>query len=284
MDKLKNIINDKQKFMFKFRKNKKDFIFWGVAIFITLVIFLFIFNKEIGVLQTLSSIAKTLSFVIILLKVINYQNCSGLSINSLLCYFIAFACRKFVVSFWAVRLRTLNIDYINSTFNSISEFASFLIVIFLIYAIYFKYPETSDTNMDNKLPFYYLCIPAFILSIPFKPYVFRNWFADLIWIYSIFLESISIYPQINLFSLKKRQIEYFTTHFLVLQSLSSIFGIFFWFKSYYKYNDRYSLLLGGFSGHFIMISEIIKIAIMNYYFYLYFKGLESIKKNKKYDI
>jgi hypothetical protein len=284
MENLKNMIKDKNTFMFEFRKNKKDFIFWGLAIFITLTIFIFIFNKEIGVLQTLSSIIKTLSFIIILLKVINYQNCSGLSLNSLICYIIAFGCRKFVSSFWAVRLRGLEIDYINSTFNSISEFASLLICIALVYTIYFKYPDTSDINIDNQLPFYYLCIPAFILSIPFKPYVFRNWFADLIWIYSFFLESISLYPQINLFSVKKRQIENFTSHFLALQGLSSIFGIIFWFKSFYKYNDRRSLLLGELSGYFLMLSEIIKLFIMSYYFYLYFKRLESIRNNKKYDI
>lgn len=284
MEKIKNMTNDKQLFMYEFRKRKKDFIFWGVALIITLIIFLFVCSKEISVLQTLSSITKTLSFIIILIKVVNYQNCSGLSVNSLICYFITFTCRKFVVTFWAVRLRGLKINYINSTFNSISEFMSYFICIYLIYTIYYKYPETSDNKLDNRLPFYYLCIPAFICSIPFKPYVFRNWFADLIWIYSIFLESISIYPQICLFSTKKRQIEYFTSHFLALQGLSTVMGIIFWFKTYYKYNDRYSLLLGEYSGYFIMVSEIIKLFILSYFFYLYFKSVTSTKMHKKFDI
>lgn len=285
MEKLRDMANDKQLFMYEFRKRRKDFTFWFIIVVITLIIFLFICSKEISVLQTLSSITKTFSFVIILIKVINYQNCSGLSINSLICYLIALAWRKFVVTFWAVRLKSLqNIDYINTTFSSICEFGSFLICIFLVYAIYFKYPETSDNKLDNKLPFYYLCIPAFIVSIPFKPWIFRNWFADLLWIYSIFLESISVYPQICLFSVKKKQIETFTSHFLALQGLSSIFSIFFWLKSFYLYNDGASLLLGEYSGYFIMISEIIKLIIMGYYFYLYFESLENTKAHKKYDI
>ena len=203
MEKLKNISNDPQMFMYEFKKRKKDFIFWGIASILVLIIFLFVCTKEIYVLQTLSSIIKTLSFIIVLLKVFNYQNCSGLSLNSLICFFISLLCRNFVITFFSVRLRDFKVDIINSIFNHISEYMSFFIIIILLYAIIFKYNETSDILLDNKLPFYYLCIPTFLCSIPFKPYVFRNWFVDLIWIYSIILESISIYPQINLFARKK---------------------------------------------------------------------------------
>lgn len=284
MEKIKNISNDPQMLMFEVKKRKKDFIFWGVATLLVLTIFIFACTKEIYVLQTLSSIIKTLSFIIVLLKVINYQNCSGLSLNSLICFFISLFCRNFVITFFSVRLRAFKVDIINSTFNHISEYLSFFIVIFLLYLIIFKYNETSDIILDRRLPFYYLCIPAFLISIPFKPYVFRNWFVDLIWIYSIFLESISIYPQINLFSSKKGHIEYFTSNYLALQGISTIFGLIYWFKSYFIFNDRRSLLLGEYSGYLIMICEIIKIFILCYYLYLYFKSIINTRNHKKYDL
>ena len=284
MEKLKIISNDPQLFMYEVKKRKKDFIFWGVATILVLIIFIFVCTKEIYVLQTLSSIIKTLSFIIVLLKVFNYQNCSGLSFNSLICFFISLLCHNFVITFFSVRLRTFKVDIINSTFNHISEYISFFIVIILLYLIIFKYNETSDILLDNKLPFYYLCIPAFLLSIPFKPYVFRNWFVDLIWIYSIILESISIYPQINLFARKKGHIESFTSHYLALQGISTIFGLIYWFKSYFIFNDRRSLLLGEYSGYLIMVSEIAKIIILFNYFYLYFKSIINTRKHKKYDL
>ena len=284
MEKIKNMTNDRQMLMYEVRKRKKDLIFWTFAVIIVLTIFIFICEKEIFVLQTLSSFMKTLSFIIILLKVINYQNCSGISVNSLICYFVTFFCRNFVVVFFSIRLRDFDADYINSIFDTFSEFVSFFIICYLMYAIYFKYPETSDINIDNKIPFYYLCIGTFIFAIPFKPWVFRYWFIDLIWIYSIFLESISIYPQIILFSTKKGHIESFTSHYLALQGISSIFGFFYWFNNYIEFNDRSSLLLGEYSGYLIMASEIIKLIIMSYYFYLYFKSLISTRNHKKYDI
>ena len=284
MEKIKDMKNDPKIFMYELRKRKKDFMFWFLATLIVLTIFIFLCAKEVSALQTLSSIVKTFSFLVILVKVVNYQSCSGISKNSLICFFIALLCRIFVFTFFPIRLRDYSVSELNSIFDKIAEYITFFIISFLLYAIHFKYQETSDINSDNKMPFYYLCIPAFIVAIPFKPWVFRNWFIDLIWIYSIFLESVSIYPQITLFSAKKWHIEKFTSHFLILQGISSIFGLFYWIKSYFLFNDRISLLLGEYSGYLITIAEIVKLIIVANYLYLYLKSLFNTKNHKKYDI
>ena len=284
MEKIKKMTNDPQLLKYEVRKRKKDLIFWGISIIIVLAIFLFICSKEIYVLQTLSSIIKTLSFLIVLVKVFNFESCSGVSVNSLICFFLSFFCRNFVVIFFNIRLRNFKIDVINSTFNTISEFISFSIICILLYVVYFKYPVTSDITLDNKMPFYYLVIPTFLLAIPFKPWIYRYWFIDLIWIFSIFLESISIYPQIILFTTKKGHIEHFTSHFLSLQAISSIFELIYWIKTYIRYNDKKSLLLGEYSGYLIMISEVAKLIILAYYLILYSKSLINTRNHKKYDI
>jgi len=276
--------NDPQLLKYEVRKRKKDLIFWGISIIIVLAIFLFICSKEVYVLQTLSSIIKTLSFIIVLIKVLNFESCSGVSVNSLICFFLSFFCRNFVVIFFNIRLRNFKIDVINSTFNTISEFVSFFIICILLYVVYFKYPVTSDITLDNKMPFYYLVMPAFLLAIPFKPWIYRYWFIDLIWIFSIFLESISIYPQIILFTTKKGHIEHFTSHFLSLQAISSIFELIYWIKTYLRFNDKKSLLLGEYSGYLIMISEVVKLVILAYYLLLYSKSLINTRNHKKYDI
>ena len=70
MEKIKKMTNDPQLLKYEVRKRKKDLIFWGISIIIVLAIFLFICSKEVYVLQTLSSIIKTLSFIIVLIKVL----------------------------------------------------------------------------------------------------------------------------------------------------------------------------------------------------------------------
>ena len=284
MNKTKNYSNDPKILMFELRKRKKDVIFWGIAIFIILILVIFMSFKDISVLLALSGILKTLSFIIILVKVINYQNCSGLSVSSLTCFLIAFLCRKFVVIFFEFRLRNFRVNVVNSRFNNIAEFASLFLCAALVYIIYYKYPETSDVRLDNKIRFYYICIPVFIVAIPFKPYIYRNWFADLLWIYSMFLESVALYPQIRLFSVKKGLIENFTSQYLILHIISTLYGICFWYQRFYKFNDRDSLLLGGYSGYLIMVSEIIKLVSMGYYVYLFCISFLKTYTQKKYDL
>lgn len=256
-------IPNKQQIMFEIRKRKKDVIFWTVSLAIILIILIFICEKENSLYFVLSSMAQTLSFVIIMLRVTQYQSCSGISINYLICFIIMILSRLITNIFSSYDIQ---IDIVNSIFLYLSQFISLLICFYLLYLIYLVYPETSDKMLDNKIPFYYLLIPSLILAILFKPYIFRNWFFDLMFIYSIILESVAIYPQIILFSIKKGEIETYTSNFIAFQGLSTIFVLIFWYKNYFSLNDNDSLLLGGYSGYVVIGSEILQLIIMGYYF------------------
>ena len=277
MEKMPN----KQQIMFEIRKRKKDVIFWAVSLAIILIILIFICEKENSLYFVLSSMAQTLSFIIIMLRVTQYQSCSGISINYLICFIIMILSRLITNIFSSYDIR---IDLVNSIFLYLSQFTSLLICFYLLYLICCVYPETSDKMIDNKIPFYFLLIPTFFLAILFKPYIFRNWFFDLMFIYSILLESVAIYPQIILFTIKKGEIETYTSNFIAFQGLSTIFVLIFWYKNYFSLNDNDSLLLGGYSGYVVIGSEILQLLILAYYFYLYFKSIMKRKKRKKYDI
>ena len=274
-------IPNKQKIIYEMRKRKNDLIFWAVSLTIVLMFLIFICDKENSLYFVLSSMAQTLSLVIIMLRVTQYQSCSGISINYLICFIIVLITRLITNIFSSYDIQ---IGLINSIFLYISQILSLLICLYLLYLIFFEYPETSDKMIDNKMPFYYLIIPTFFVAILFKPYIFRNWFFDLMFIYSIILESVAIYPQIILFSTKKGEIETYTSNFIAFQGLSTIFVLIFWFKNYLSLEDNDSLLLGRFSGYVVIFSEILQLIIIGYYFYLYFKSIMKRSKRKKYDI
>ena len=274
-------ISNKQKLMYELRKRRKDVFFWAISLTIVLILLIFICTKENSLYFVLSSMAQTLSFIIIVLRVTQYQSCSGISINYLICFIIMISCRLItnVLSSYDIE-----ISLINSIFLYLSQFTSLIICNYLLYLIYCVYPETSDKIWDNKLPFYYIAIPTFILAIFFKPYIFRNRLLDVLFEYSNILEAVAIYPQIILFTIKKGEIESYTSNFIAFQGLSTIFILIFWYLNYGFVNDRYSLLLGGFSGYVIIGSEILQLIFMGYYFYLYFKSIMKSKKRKKFDL
>lgn len=280
MKRLKDMIQDKQTFMFEVKKKKKDVIFWTAVILITILLFLFFSSKDFSFFLVLSSLVQMFAFIIILVKVTNYQNCSGLSANTLMCYSILLFGRLSSTLFYSGYLPT---DSSGSWLYQLSEVVSLLICCLLVYMIYFRFRETSDIMLDNKCPFYYLVIPTYLLAIFIHSNLNYNWFTDINWTFSMFLEACAIFPQILLFSIKKGQIESFTSHYVALCGLSRVFSLIFWWDTYEELESSNSFL-SYYTGYFILGSQILQLIIMADYYYLYFMSILKGKALNTMDI
>ena len=265
MEKLK----DSRILKFELKKRKKDIIFWLSVIVVILFIYLFISSKVFSFFLVLSSIIQTSAFIIILLKVTDRQSCSGLSANTLICYCILLFARLTSTLFYPGYLPN---DSSGTWLYQLSDLISLLTCCLLIYLIYFKYRETSDLMLDNKVPFYYLAIPTYILALIIKSNLNNNFICDTNWAFSMYLEAFAIFPQILLFTLKKGQIEKFTSHYVALCGLSRLFSLIFWLDTYDELKVTGSIC-GSYVGYFIIGSQIVQLLIMADYYYLYFKSI-----------
>ena len=269
MEKIKDMSKDPKILMYEIKKRRKDIIFWTTIITIILLIFIFVSSKDFSFFLVLSSLVQTCAFTIILVKVTTYQSCSGLSANTLICYAILLFARLTSTLFYPGYLPS---DSSGSWLYQLSDSISLFICGLLIYLIYFKYKETSDLMQDGKLPFYILAIPAYILALIFRSSLNSNIFCDINWAFSMHLETFAIFPQILLFTIKKGQIESFTSHYVALCGLSRLFSLIFWWDTYEELNTN-ELYLGKYVGYFIIGSQILQLLIMADYYYLYFKSI-----------
>ena len=269
MEKIKNISKDPKLLIYEAKKRKKDIIFWSSIIVIILLIFIFISSKNFSFFLVLSSIIQTCAFSIILVKVTNFQSVSGLSSNTLICYAILFFARLTSTLFYPGYLPN---DSSGSWLYQLTDLISLFICGLLIYLIHFKYKETADLMLDSKLPFYFLVVPTYILAIFFRSSLNNNAFCDINWAFSMYLETFAIFPQILLFTLKKGQIESFTSHYVALCGLSRLFSLTFWWDTYEELKS-YNLFFGQYVGYFIIGSQILQLIIMADYYYLYFKSI-----------
>ena len=269
MDKIKEMSRDPRLLMFEIKKRRKDIIFWSTIILVILLIYIFISSKDFSFFLVLSSLIQTCAFIIILVKVTNYQTCSGLSANTLICYAILLFARLTSTLFYPGYLPS---DDSGSWLYQLSDIASLLICCLLLYLIYFKYRETSDLLQDGKIPFYFLVIPCYVLALIFKSSLNNNVFCDINWAFSMYLEALAIFPQILLFSNKKGQIESFTSHYVALCGLSRLFSLIFWWDTYEELVTE-DLYFGKSIGYFIIGSQILQLIIMADYYYLYFKSI-----------
>ena len=269
MEKLREMTRDTRILMFELKKRRKDIIFWFSVVFAILFIYIFISSKDFSFFLVLSSIVQTSAFVIILLKVTDRQNVSGLSANTLICYSILLFARLTSTLFYPGYLPN---DSSGSWLYQLSDIISMLICCLLIYLLYFKYRETSDLILDNKIPFYILVVPSYLLAVFVKSNLNNNFFCDTNWAFSMYLETVAIFPQILLFTIKKGQIEKFTSHFVALCGLNRLFSLIFWCDTYDELNHSESFF-GAYIGYFIIGAQILQLLIMADYYYLYFKSI-----------
>ena len=269
MEKLREMTRDTRILMFELKKRRKDIIFWFSVVFAILFIYIFISSKDFSFFLVLSSIVQTSAFVIILLKVTDRQNVSGLSANTLISYSILLFARLTSTLFYPGYLPN---DSSGSWLYQLSDIISMLICCLLIYLLYFKYRETSDLILDNKIPFYFLVVPSYLLAVLVKSNLNNNFFCDTNWAFSMYLETVAIFPQILLFTIKKGQIEKFTSHFVALCGLNRLFSLIFWWDTYDELNHSESFF-GAYIGYFIIGAQILQLLIMADYYYLYFKSI-----------
>ena len=249
-----------------------DFTFWGILILIIIIVYILISSKEYSFLLVLSSLIQTFSFLIILLKVIKFKNCNGLSLNTLICYLLVLFGRLSSNLFYVTYLPN---DDSGDWFYQLTEIISFTLIIYLIYLIKIKFNETSDLNLDN-IKYYYFTIPCLIIAFFIHPTLNSNILTDTLWTFSIYLQAFSIFPQIQLFINKKGKIENYTSNYISLCGLSTLFSILYWFDCYNYLNSWDIVLFPLFSqsvGYFILFFQFLQLFIMIDFYYLYFKSL-----------
>lgn len=274
-DKFHNIahsIKDPQTLLFYMKKNKKDIFFWSFGILLILFVYIFISSKDYSFLIVLSSLVQMLSFIIILLKVIGYESCSGLSYHTALCYVIILASRLTSTLFYHGYLPS---DEAGDWFYQLTEIITLLCSLGLLFLMKGKYHDTYDYQHDS-LDYKYFVLPSLGLAFLVHTSLNRNLLTDVMWTFSMYLETAAIVPQLVLFHSKKGQIEKYTSHFVALQGLSRLFSLLFWYDTYAELNETqtnsYSLLQ-EYCGYMVIASQVIQLILMCDYYYFYFKSL-----------
>jgi ER lumen protein retaining receptor len=271
-DKIKVVMSDPQTLMFELRRKKKDIAFWGAGAILTLIVYLFVSSKDYSFLLVLSSTTQMLSFIILLWKVYSFQNCSGLSSNSLICYSILLFSRLTSTLFFHGYLPS---DTSGDWFYQLTEIVSLVTCVTLIYLINTQYRDTYD-NYNDKVEWKFLAGPALLIALLVHTSLNKNFLTDVLWTFAMYLETVAIFPQINLFHSKGGQIESYTSHYVSLQGLSRLFSLLFWLDTYKELNDEISdsySLFHSYVGYCIILSQVIQLIIMIDYYYLYFKSL-----------
>jgi len=206
-----------------------------------------------NIFRLLGDLSHLLAIIILLLKIWKTRSCAGISGKSQILFAIVYTTRY-------LDLFTTFISAYN-TFMKIIFIATSLATVFLMYV---KFKATYDHNHDTfRIEF--LILPAFVLALLINHELS---FVEVLWTFSIYLESVAILPQLFLVS-KTGEAESITSHYLF--ALGSYRGLYLfnWVYRYYA-EDHYDLIA--------IVAGLVQTVLYCDFFYLY---ITKVLKGKK---
>merc|ERR1711915_564000 len=184
-----------------------------------------------------------LAIIILLLKIWKTRSCAGISGKSQVLFLIVFVSRylDLVTNFVSVYNTVMKIFFIASAAGT-------------VYLMFIKFKATYDGNHDTfRVEF--LLAPVAILAL-----VLNHEFSvmEVLWTFSIYLESVAILPQLFMVS-KTGEAETITSHYLF--ALGS-------YRALYIFNWIYRYHFEGFYD-IAIVAGIVQTVLYCDFFYLY---------------
>lgn len=206
-----------------------------------------------NIFRLLGDLSHLLAIIILLLKIWKTRSCAGISGKSQILFSIVYTARY-------LDLLTTHISLYNTVMKMVFIAASFATV----YLMYVKFKATYDHNHDTfRIEF--LLIPCLVLAL-----LINHEFTvmEVLWTFSIYLESVAILPQLFLVS-KTGEAESITSHYLF--ALGS-------YRALYLLNWIYRYIVEDHYEVIAIVAGVIQTVLYCDFFYLY---ITKVLKGKK---
>ncbi|XP_053993344.1 ER lumen protein-retaining receptor-like isoform X3 [Hylaeus volcanicus] len=172
-----------------------------------------------NIFRFIGDLLHVLITLLLLWKLKKSKNCIGISCRMQEVYLIVFLTR-YVDLFWSFV----------SIYNTCMKIILITTTAYLIYLMRFQAPtnQTYDRHADRFQYLYYLVIPSAILAVAWPS---RYHLVDILWTFSIWLESGAILPQLVLLQ-QLREVENLTSHYVATMGLYRLFYVLNWIYRY----------------------------------------------------
>jgi ER lumen protein retaining receptor len=207
----------------------------------------------VNVIQLIGDSLHLLSFVIIIYKIIRDRSCKGVSAKTFEIYLLVF-CTRYLDLFM----------YFISLYNTTMKILFIGASAFILYLMKCnkRYSISYDRVKEDIFPHVYLIPFALIMTLM----IHKDWtWWGLTWSFSLWLESVAVFPQITIISKSNGTLAYIA-HYLAALGSYRFFYIILWIYRYVKYQTL---------SWVSIISGVLQVALYADFFYLYIKNYKQ---------
>jgi len=180
---------------------------------------------ELTALLTVSVILQCLSFVLLALQVATSSSAAGISARTLGLHALSLCCRL-SSTLWLHGY--LPMDASGDWIYQVADLGSLAMVIFLLRQVLVVHWQTYQFNTDT-FGVKNLVVGAIILSIVFHPDLNHKPLFDALWSMGLFIDSVSMFPQLWLISNNGGAVEAMTSHHIATMACSRLLAFAFWY-------------------------------------------------------
>lgn len=240
----------------------------GLATF-TVVVFLVCSSGDFSFLLTLSSIISVFSFFMVAVTVMKGSSAEGVSARMMDCYVLVFASRLVSIVPWE---GYLPIDKSGDWFYQGCEGLGLCLAVFICYLCRVRFEGTYDRHADT-FSHLGLVVFALVLSLMLHPHLNQHMVADVAWTFALYLESITVFPQLCMFVTQEKTQPHIS-HFLAAQALSRLLSFVFWASSFKELSVK-DHAVKQYAGHWVVGIQLLQLVIMGDFIWRYIRCLRK---------
>ncbi|XP_048531172.1 ER lumen protein-retaining receptor erd-2.2-like [Triticum urartu] len=201
-----------------------------------------------------------LGIAVLIYKLTKERTCAGLSLKT----------QDLTALFLAVRLYcSFVMEY---DIHTVLDTATLVATLFVIYMIRFKLRSTYMVDKDN-FALYYVVIPCAVLALVVHPSTSHNIANRFSWAFCVYLEAVSVLPQLRLMQ-NTKIVEPFTAHYVFALGVARFLSCAHWVLQVLDSRGRLLTALGyGLWPSMVLLSEIVQTFILADFCYYYVKSL-----------
>ncbi|KAJ4728447.1 ER lumen protein retaining receptor family protein [Melia azedarach] len=235
----------------------------GAAFMVISLVALKLFVKKYAYFFIGSESIHAAGIIVLIYKLTTKNTCSGLSLKT----------QELTAIFVAVRLICSTI--MEGDIHTLLDFATLVSTLWVIYMIRFKLKSTYIRELDN-LNIYYIVVPCAILACLVHPYQRYLSFKGFLWAFCVYLESVSVLPQLRMMQ-NAKMIEPFTSHYVFALGVARFLSFAHWILRVVETRGRYFFLIGYgyFWFPFAFLAEMVQTFILADFCYYYVKSLKD---------
>ncbi|GKV17852.1 hypothetical protein SLE2022_098650 [Rubroshorea leprosula] len=201
-----------------------------------------------------------LGISVLIYKLTKEKTCAGLSLKS----------QELTAIFLAVRLYcSFVMEY---DIHTLLDTATLGTTLWVIYMIRFKLGSSYMEDKDN-FAIYFVVAPCAVLSLLIHPSTGHHIFNRICWAFSVYLEAVSILPQLRVMQ-NTKIVEPFTAHYVFALGVARFLSCAHWILQVWETRGRLLTALGyGLWPPMFLLSEIVQTFILADFCYYYVKSL-----------